>query len=88
MRLLALSGALALLSSGVVAQLESNEAGKAQELCTNELKEVCDKRSHANHNPSVLLDVPDGCGGVRPRPPLCASRLYEAVLIFLLLLLL
>ena len=89
MRLLALSGALAVLSSEAVAQLESNEAGKAQELCENELQEVCSKRTSHHHNPSVLLDVPDGCAGVCPRPPLSApATCMEPVVFFLLLLLL
>jgi hypothetical protein len=48
---------------GADAQLQSNGAGKAQELCSNGMKSVCDRRSHVNHQPSVLLDVPDGCGG-------------------------
>lgn len=39
---------------------------------STELKSVCDQRSHVNHQPSVLLDVPDGCGG-KVGTRLCAS---------------
>lgn len=45
------------------AQLTSNSAGNAQELCKLELKDLCSKRTKVVTPPSVLLDVPDGCEG-------------------------
>lgn len=64
-----LLGSLALVG-GAGAQLVSNDVGKGQELCTANLRELCGKRTHINQQPSVLLDVPDGCDGPHSKCPI------------------